>query len=111
MLQQSPVVHVCVTAAAILDMKTWFAPEMLCFLLGSLVRNPKTTSSRNLSFRVEFCFANHNILYSYYEQHHDHRLINDIVFDQFLNVNDINERSLMLCFQINHVLSKSVGQD
>ena len=72
---------------------------------------PKTPSSRNLSFRVEFCFGNHNILFSCYEQHRDQRLVNDIVFNQLLNVNDINERSLMLYFQINHVLLKSVGQD
>ena len=100
MLQQSTVVYVYVTAAAILDMEKWFAPEM-CFLLGSLVCNPKTSSSRNLSFRVEFCFGNHNILFSCCEQHRD----------QFLNVNDIHEHSLMLYFQINQVLSKSEGQN
>ena len=61
----------------------------------------QSPSSRNLSFRVEFCFGNHNILFSCCEQHRD----------QFLNVNDIHECSLLPYFQINHVLKKSEGQD
>ena len=53
-----------VTALAILDMKTCFAPVLLRFLLGVSIRNPITPSSKGWA---EFCFDNHNILFRCYE--------------------------------------------
>ena len=70
-----------VTASAILDMKTCFAPVTLSFLLGVSIRNPITPSSKDW---VEFCFDNHNILFRCDQQH-----VNNIVFGQLNKVYDM----------------------